>query len=485
MHLSSERRGAVIQSPAEVQSTTAPLDRLRERMTGRLLVPSDGDYAALATPWNTAVASAPVAVAEVVDARDVAAVVRFAAQYGLDAAVRCTGHGATDLGRPTVLVHTGLLDEVTIDPGTPDTSARARVGAGVRWRTVLDAAGAHGLAAPAGAAPGVGVVGYLTGGGLGPVARTLGYSSDHVTAFELVTGDGERRRATATENTPLFWGLRGGKGALGIVTAVELALLPLAEIYGGCLFFDGADAAHVAQAWRGWAADLPEEATTSLAFLRPPATETVSSAAADPLRVAVRFGWVGDAELGYRALAPLAAAAPVVAGSTQVMPYAALGSIHADSTEPRPVHDRSLLLDALTSEAVDALVALAGPGTGCPLSLVEIRQLGGALSRTPEVSSAVSHRDAAFHLLASGSPDPAGDETGDRLVQALQSWSSGATQPGFVAASRPEQVLTSYDAAVLARLGKLAADYDPLGVLAAAHPIRGTVPVRRMKFSTR
>jgi hypothetical protein len=453
-------------------------------MTGRLLLPHDSDYAALVTPWNRAVDSAPVAVAEVVDARDVAAVVRFAAQYGLDVAVRCTGHGATDLVRPTVLVHTGLLDEVTIDPGTPDTGPQARVGAGARWRAVLDAAGAHGLAAPAGAAPGVGVVGYLTGGGLGPVARTLGYASDHVTAFELVTGDGERRRATATENTPLFWGLRGGKGALGIVTAVELALLPLAEIYGGCLSFDGSDAALVAQAWRAWAADLPEQATTSLAFLRPPATETPSSAT-DPLRVAVRFGWVGDAELGHRALAPLAAVAPVVAGSTQVMPYAALGSIHADGAEPRPVRDRSLLLDALTAEAIDALVTLAGPGTSCPLSLVEIRQLGGALSRTPEVSSAVSHRDAAFHLLASGCPGPSSDEIGDRLLEALQPWSSGATQPGFVAAARPEQVQTSYDAPTLARLGKLAADYDPLGVIAAAHPVRGTVPVRRMKFSTR
>lgn len=472
-------------SSAETRSTTAPLDRLRERMTGRLLTPGDGDYAARSTPWNSAVSSAPVAVAEVVDAHDVAAVVRFAAQYGLDAAVRCTGHGAVDLGRPTVLVHTGLLDEVTIDPGTPDTEPRARVGAGVRWRTVLDAAGAHGLAAPAGAAPEVGVVGYLTGGGLGPLARTLGYSSDHVTAFELVTGDGERRRATATENTPLFWGLRGGKGALGIVTAVELALLPLAEIYGGCLFFDGSDAALVAQAWRSWAAELPDQATTSLAFLRPPATESSSSPAADPLRVAVRFGWVGDAELGHRVLAPLAAAAPVVGGSTGVMPYAALGSIHADVVEPGPVHDRSLLLDTLTSEAVDALVALAGPGTGCPLSLVEVGQLGGALSRTPEVTSAVSHRDAAFHLLVSGLPAAACDARSDRLLESLQPWSSGATQPGFVAASRPEQVLTSYDAPALARLGKLAADYDPLGVIAAAHPVRGTVPVRRMKFSTR
>ncbi len=82
-------------------------------------------------------------------------------------------------------------------------------------------------------------------------------SADYVTAFDVVTGDGVLRRATATENPALFWGLRGGKGTLGIVTAVEFDLVPLAEILGGCLFFDGADTAAVMHAWREWTATLP------------------------------------------------------------------------------------------------------------------------------------------------------------------------------------------------------------------------------------
>ena len=84
---------------------------------------------------------------------------RVAARLGIEVAVQCTGHGSTGFQRPTVLVHTARLDEVTI---TPDRTAR--VGAGVRWDQVLAAAAPLGLAALAGSAPDVGVVGYLSGG---------------------------------------------------------------------------------------------------------------------------------------------------------------------------------------------------------------------------------------------------------------------------------------------------------------------------------
>ncbi len=93
---------------------------------------------------------------------------------------------------------------------------------------------------------------FLTGGGIGPLVRTVGLSSDHVRAFELVTGAGEILRVTPEEHADLFWGLRGGKSTLGIVTAVEIDLLPIAEFYGGALYFDGADAAAVLHAWRAW-----------------------------------------------------------------------------------------------------------------------------------------------------------------------------------------------------------------------------------------
>ena len=152
------------------------------------------------------------------------------------------------------------------------------------WQRVLDAAGAHGLAALAGSSPGVGVVGYTTGGGVGPLARTLGLASDRVRAFDVVTGDGELRRATRDEHPDLFWALRGGKGALGVVTAIEFDLLPIPEIHAGALYFDGSHAAAVLGRWVDWSAALPPQATTSLALMQLPSMPGVPEPLAAPHR---------------------------------------------------------------------------------------------------------------------------------------------------------------------------------------------------------
>jgi hypothetical protein len=84
-----------------------------------------------------------------------------------------------------------------------------------------------------GSAPAVGVAGYLLGGGLNPLARTYGFSADHIQAVEVVTPADGSLTVTAESHPDLFWALRGGKGGLGVVTAGTIGLLPLTEVYGG------------------------------------------------------------------------------------------------------------------------------------------------------------------------------------------------------------------------------------------------------------
>ena len=55
---------------------------------------------------------------------------------------------------------------------------------------MIEAAAPHGLAPLNGSASDVGVVGYTTGGGVGPMARTFGLAADRVRAFDVVTGEG-------------------------------------------------------------------------------------------------------------------------------------------------------------------------------------------------------------------------------------------------------------------------------------------------------
>ena len=223
-----------------VPTTSSAFDALSARVAGSVALPGDAAYTA-AQPWDRAVDSRPAAVVFAESADDVVATVRFARARGLRVGVRSTGHGAVPIGDDVVLIHTQRMTDCTIDVA----GGWARVGAGVQWQQVLDAACPAGLAPLCGSAPAVGVVGYLTGGGIGPFARTYGISSDSVRAFEIVTGDGQLRRATPVENADLFWGVRGGKATLGIVTAVEFDLPRLARFYGGAMWFAGADAAAV------------------------------------------------------------------------------------------------------------------------------------------------------------------------------------------------------------------------------------------------
>ena len=447
------------------------LDHLATRLRGRVVRPGDADYDRLAVPWNVAVPSTPIAVLDAAAASDVIAGVRFAADHALLVDVRATGHSPVPTNGPTLLVHTGRLTELTVHP-----SGWARVGAGVRWGQVLDAAQAHGLGALAGSAPAVGVVGYLTGGGLSPVGRTFGFGSDLVRAFEVVTGDGELRRVTPSQHADLFWGLRGGKGSLGIVTAVEFDLLPVGELYGGCLFFDAADTAAVLHAWQRWSADLPEQASTSVAILRLPPMPGVPEPLAGRCTLALRYTWVGDCADGATVFAPMRAVAEPILGGIATMPFAALGAIHADPVDPMPAHEHNLLLRELTAETVDALLAVAGPDAPSPQVIVELRRMGGALAADPSVASAVDHRDAAISLLTIGIAVPPVLEAtlahAAATSAALAPWSVDGSLPNFGGAADPRRVAGVYAPATLARLGELVRRYDPAEVLTGARAIR-------------
>jgi UDP-N-acetylenolpyruvoylglucosamine reductase len=446
--------------------------RLRERLAGELSLPGDPGYA-LATPWNVAIERTPRAVVAAADAGDVVETVRFAGEHGLRVAVQRTGHGAVPLeGDDVLLVHTARLDECRIDA----QGRRARVGAGVLVQELVDAAAPHGLGPLTGSATTVGVAGFVTGGGIGPLSRTFGAITDHVRRLDVVTGDGRLLSVTAEQHPDLFWGLRGGKATLGIVTAVELDLLPLDTVHGGALYFDGADARRVLHAWRAWSAGLPEHANTSFALLQLPPMPGVPEPLAGRLTAAVRFTSVAAREEAQAVLAPLRQVAPTVFDTVDVLPYPAISAVHADPVEPMPVLESSGLLRELPEAAVDRLLALAGPGSGSPQTVVELRLLGGALGRPPAVPAAAGHRDAAYSLLTIGvlAPPVAAGVTGHALeVEAgMREWSTGGALPNFGASADPLRNARCYDADTARRLAALADHHDRLGVLRVGQVVR-------------
>lgn len=449
----------------------ATVESLRAHLDGSVSLPGEPGYE-LATPWNLAVPVAPRAVVTPANANDVAATVRFADRHGLRVAVQRTGHGAVALGDDVLLVHTGRLDDCVIDP-----SARtARLGAGVIWQDVLDAAAPHGLAPLAGSSGTVGVAGFLTGAGIGPLVRTHGLSSDHVRSFDLVTGDGEQLHVTPDDHAELFWGLRGGKATLGIVTAVEIDLLPITRIHGGALYFDGDDAAAVTRAWVDWCRDLPEHSSTSLAYLQLPPLPHIPPPLAGRFTVAVRFASVAADEDARALIERMRAVATPLLDVVGPMPYPALSAIHADPVDPMPTHEFTALTRGLSPDAVDALLSVAGPGSGSPQTLVELRLLGGALAREPRHRSAFCHRGASFALMVAGVLAPpvaeAVVEHARMIDRAMTPWTTGGTLPNFAANDDPERIARCYDEDTRHWLSALAKDHDPRGVLHVGQVMR-------------
>ena len=446
---------------ATIPRQRLPIDALRTRLTGTIHAPDDPSYDALVTPWMLAVPMRPAAVVAARTAEDVAATVRFAGEHDLTVGVQATGHGAVSSLAGHVLISTKGLDEVTVH-----AEGWARVGAGVKWLRVIEAAAPLGLAPLNGSSSDVGVVGYTTGGGVGPMARTFGLASDRVRAFEVVTGDGVLRRVTPTEHPDLFFALRGGKGAAGIVTAVEFDLLHLPSFYGGAVYFDAADADVVIDKWRSWSAELPEEATTSFVLFQLPPLPEVPPQIAGRMTLGVRFAWTGNPQEGARLLDELCAVAPVILDDAALKPYTAIDSVHADPVDPMPVHDPAMLLTDFTAETAARLLEVAGHGSGSPQVMVEVRQLGGAYAREGRHPSAFVHRAAGYSVLVVGmAPDPAVLPHMERLFSALEEWDTGGVWPNFGPPHDATTARRAYDGATLARLAAVTRTYDPDGVL--------------------
>ena len=142
----------------------------------------------------------------------------------------------------------------------------AQVEAGALWDDVVEAAAVHGLAGLPGSSTKVGVVGYTLGGGFGWLGRRYGLAVHSVLRAEVVTADGELVAASPDEHPDLFWGLKGGTGNLGIVTALEFALHPVRQVYGGNLYYPLDRAADVLRFFAHWSRSAPPELTSAVTF---------------------------------------------------------------------------------------------------------------------------------------------------------------------------------------------------------------------------
>ena len=451
---------------------TLDFGALRARVTGSVSTPEDAGWDDARLAWNLVVDQRPAAVVHAESADDVSATVRFAVANGLQVAPQGTGHAAAPLGPldDTILLKTSRLRGVEIDP----ERRVARVEAGVLWLELTAAAAEHGLSGPSGSAPDVGVVGYALGGGVSMMGRTLGLAANHIVAAEVVTADGRQSRIDRDNEPDLFWAIRGGGGNFAVVTALELRLHEIGEVYAGSLFFPIERSAEILSAWREWIDTVPEEMTSVGRMLQFPPIPDIP----EPLRgnsfALVEAIYVGDPEDGAALLEPLRALGPAM-DTVTVIPTTSLSKVHMDPEGPVPGVGDGMLLDDVTEETIEALVGLV---PGSPLISLELRHLGGALGRAPLDHGAIATLDSPFALYAVGpamTPElaTAVEAHLGAVRAALAQWNAERTYANFAETSvDPRRIWPEH---VYHRLRRIKAQVDQANVIRSNHPIESAV----------
>jgi FAD/FMN-containing dehydrogenase len=462
------------------------LNAVRRDLSGDIVLPEDEAYDHARGVWNGMIDRRPLAVVRVRSESDIAPAIALARDHGLPLAVRGGGHnvagnGTVDNG---IVLDLRAMDAVTVDAGSREVG----VGPGATLADVDRATEPHHLAVPIGVVSGTGMAGLTLGGGVGWLTRAYGLTVDNLLRAEVITATGERVSASATENSELFWGLRGGGGNFGVVTRFTFRAHPLGpDIASGNLIYGLDQARDALQAYAAWTADLPDEMTSIISFLIPPADWELG----DELLMIIGFVWAGpDRAAAERLIDRLRAAGAPKAENLAPVTWRTWQSA-ADGLFPRGsrAYWKNTSFERLDDATIDTLIDRARDLTWQGTAF-DIHHMGGAFGRVDEDATPFPNRAARYWLNVYGFwREPADDDRRTEWVRgfarAMESHASGGVYLNFLgqegaapgtgdAGSRGttrEAALAVYGARKLERLVALKRRYDPTNLFRLNHNI--------------
>jgi hypothetical protein len=447
-----------------VVDTQLSTEILKSSIEGAVLVPGDAQYDQARQGWDLSLVQHPAVIVLAKSAGDVVTAVNFARDNGLGAAVLSTGHGSSLPADDALLIVTSQMNDVRIDEETQT----AWVEAGAKWGVVLAKAQAVGLAPLLGSSPDVGAVGYTLGGGFGWIGRKYGMSVDSVLMFEVVTADGQIRRASDSENSDLFWALRGGGGSFGVITGMQIKLYPLTTVVGGNLIYPIEAARDVLRHYRDWIKNAPDELTSAFAIMNLPPLDMIPEFLRGKSIVMVRGCYCGPVEQGEAMIQEWVDWMPPMANQFQAMPFSQVGKISDEPEDPVPALISTAWLTDLSDEVLDLLIQYAAPSDRpAPIISTEVRHAGGAISRVDPAANAFSNRDGEY-LLAFLTMPPS-PEAVPQIVQymklaqqAVQPHTSGRVYINFFTGpDKFDHTPDAFPPDTYRRLKSLKAQYDP------------------------
>jgi hypothetical protein len=442
---------------------TSTISRLREKVRGAVIAQGDADYEEARKVYNAMIDRRPAVVVRAESVQDVQAAVDAAREEGVDLSIRGGAHSVPGFGTNDggVVIDLSRMRAVTIDPG----SRTARTQGGATWADMNDAANAHGLATTGGVISTTGVAGLTIGGGIGYLARGAGLSCDNLLSAEMVTADGQVVTASEREHEDLYWAIRGGGGNFGVLTSLEFRLHPVAEIYGGPMFFELSDGPDVMRFYREFIADAPREFGGFPAMqIAPPLPFIPEERHGEPF-VAFVACWAGPIEQGESILKPLHDVAPVVAEHVGPMPYPALNSAF-DALVPAGLQHywKANYVEELSDAAIAAHLE-HGPKLPAVNSTVHIYPINGAVQDVGPDDTAFGHREANFATVIAGMwPDPAQNDANTKWVKDYAAATAPLSEEGgyinFMAADDQGRVRANYGRSY-DRLVEVKRAYDP------------------------
>jgi FAD/FMN-containing dehydrogenase len=451
---------------------------------GELVGPDHPDYDRMRRGYNGVFDKRPALIARCTTPADVQVALVYARAHELPVAVRggghsIPGHSSCDGG---LVIDTGPMKQVEIDP-----DARVgRFGAGLTWGELDAATQAYGLAVTGGRVSHTGVAGLTLGSGSGWLERAFGTTCENLLSAQIVCADGTLLRVSRSENSELFWGIKGGGGNFGVVTEFEFRLHPLGPlVYAGMILHPRAAATDLLRFYRDFMASAPDEVCGGYALLTAPPAEPIP----EPLRGQPVAGlivmYAGEPGQGEAVLRPLLEWGQPALTMVQPMPYTAVQTI-GDGGNPWGISEYFKIdyLPELPDDAIDAFVDKAAQARS-PFTALYLSPLGGAIARTDRSSMALEVPDAKWFYFCEAlwwNPDVAEAETAwaHAFMEAMRPWALDRAPANFVTADEAHTRLrASFGDQKYQRLVALKNTFDPSNVFALNPNIApGAVPVQ-------
>jgi FAD/FMN-containing dehydrogenase len=440
--------------------TPLSLPSLRAAVEGTIIVPGDPEYDTARAVVVGGIDRHPAVIVRAATAADVAQVIGFARETGLELAVRSGGHSGAGHGT----TEGGIVLDVSAMKGMEvDLAGRtAWVEAGLTAGELTVALHADGVAVGLGDTASVGIGGITTGGGIGYLVRKHGLTIDSLLAVDVVTAAGELVRADAESHPDLFWAIRGGGGNFGVVTRFLFRLHEVGTVTGGMLVLPAT--AETIAGFVAAAEAAPDELSTIANVMPAPPMPFLAPEHHRKLIVMGLLAHVGDLDAGQRAMAPFRALAQPLADMVRPMGYPELYPPEDPDYHPLAVTKGLFTTRIGLADAAAILARLEA--SDAPMRVVQLRVLGGAMARVPADATAFAHR--ASRILAvvvavhDGTPEDEARRTAwvDDLVAALRQDDRGA-YVNFLADEGEARVRDAYPGATWSRLVAVKRRYDP------------------------